>query len=273
MLSNSGLGQFVRVCRTSFTCPKTMVRAVYISELIRNNNGIKLDKYLFEKIPFFYREPSQIQKSFEDELFFTPIIDTLNRLPDALSFIESHFCEITAGVFAEEVIGLKKLYSKLSLLTTQNGNANKMDLVLYKPLSDPVEFVFVEVKSSMKTSADGLPANHDKSCFADIFNSLNEYSTVDRDFDLGAAKDRIEGLSEPERTRVRKALLPYSNSKIHYVGFAIIDLSTKLDDEISILATRKNKKKIEIDVLCIEEIPDLAKSVYDKIDQVRKSCL
>lgn len=269
----NGLHQFVQISRVRFQCRKKAVRTVYISELTHSRNGHSLDKYISDRAPLFYRELSKIIESFGDGYFVSSIVDTLRKLPNSQTFRESHFGEITAAIFAEEVMGLRKIYSKLSLLTAENSNAYKMDLVMYDPKSNPIELIFGEVKSSPKTAADGLPANHHKSCFADIFNSLNHYTNDDLNFDFGAARDRMDALPEPDRTRVREALLPYSDAKIRYIGFAIIDSSTKDETEISVLATRKNNKQFDVDVVCVEEYPQLAESIYHRLDKLRQACL
>ena len=267
-----GLSRFVRLSRARFACTKTMVRAIYVSELARYSDGDRLESYIAEGIPFFYRDLPKIQSDLGSGYFVSSIKETLDRLPTRESFRESHFGEIAACLFAEEVLGLRKLYSKFSLLTAENSNAYKMDLLLYDPQSRPPEFVFGEVKSSPKRSLDGLPVGHDRSCFADIFRSLNSYSEDDQNFDLGCAKDRLNELPEPEQTLVRKALMPYADRRIRYAGFIVIDLSTRHDDETSVLATRRNSKVFDIDLVCVEQLPNVAHAAYDKLEQIRQAC-
>ncbi|MCY0870878.1 MAG: SAVED domain-containing protein [Firmicutes bacterium] len=266
----SGLLSFAKTTRANLTFQGPAVRIVHLSEIMKQANGDSLDKYIADKAPLFYRDIKYIYSSMEDGYFLSAIKETLSKLPTSKSFQESHFGEITTGIFAEEIMGLRKLYSKLSLLSAENSNAYKMDLVMYDPNSDPIEFVFGEVKSSPKTRLQGFPVGHDKSCFADIFNSLNHYARSDLDFDLTAAKDHIDSLPSEERTRVRNALKPYSNSVVKYAGFAIIDSSTRHDSEMSLLATRKNKKDFEVDVICVEAFPEVAESVYKRLEGLKQ---
>ena len=228
--------------------------------------------YIADKTPLFYRDLPKIIDDLGDGYFVTTIKSTLAKLPTSESFQESHFGEIATGIFVEEVMGLRKLYSKLTLLTAENANAFKMDLVLYRPTSDPIEFIFGEVKSSPKISADGSPVGHHKSCFADIFTSMNKYGDDDLAFDLTAAKDHIQALPEVERNRIRKALMPYGDLIVSYAGFAIIDTTTKSDSEISLLATRQNKKTFDVDVICVEEFPTVATSAYKRLEALRRAC-
>lgn len=262
----------MKLTRAKIKSNRKTVRIVYISDILSEFNGTRLSQYIADKAPLFYRKISDVYESLGDGFFVSTMKETLAKLPTADTFRSSHFGEIATAIFAEEVMGLKKLYSKLSLLTAENSNAYKMDLVLYDPNSDPIEFIFAEVKSSPKTKNDCYPAGHDKSCFADIFKSLNAYQSKDLQFDLTAARDHINNLPEKEKERVRSALRPYSNSKIRYAGFAIIDSSTKNNDELGMLATRKNSKYFDVDVICVESYPSVAQSVYDKLEALKIAC-
>lgn len=261
----SGLLHFVRAKREILDGEKEAVRLVYRSELVRTGSKFELGEYVSDRAPLFYRPLAAIIADLKAGYFMTAIKSTLAKLPTSESFQESHFGEIVAGIFAEEVLGLRRLYSKLALLTAENANAYKMDLVMYDPAANPVRFVFGEVKCSPKTAADGLPAKHHESCFADIFNSMNKYSEIDRTFDLTAARDNICNIPEEDRDRVRGALKPYSTSAVEYAGFAIIDAETYSIDEAHPLCTRRNTKEFEVDLVCLESFSLVAGSVYKSL--------
>lgn len=270
------LTPLIKVNRARFSCTKTMLRPVCCSEIIRRHpeSVITLDGLVADKAPLFYRDPEHIIQTLQFGYFATAISETLRRLPQVPSFRESHFGEILATIFAEEVMGLRRIYSKLSLLTSENANAYKMDLVLYDPNTNPVDIVFGEVKSSPKNSSDGQPAGHDKSCFSSLFNSINVYSEDDSKYDLTAARDHVNSLPLPEKERVLDSLKPYSNAKIRLVGIIVIDSTTFDDAELSILATRKNPTAFDVDVVGIENYSDVADSVYSKLEKLREAaCL
>jgi hypothetical protein len=249
-------------------------RIVWQSELARSNATGRLEQYVADRAPLFYRDPKAVADTLADGYFLSAIKETLARLPESVTFQDSHFAEIAACIFCEEVLGLRRIYSKLSLLTAENANAYKIDLVLYRPGSVPVEFVFGEVKSSMKTAADGLPPGHDASCFADVFRSLKDYEDKDLDFDLTAAKDHLQTIPEPERERIRQALKPYGAKAVRYLAMAMIDVGTLVLDETRVLAHRKSAKTFDVDLVCIEEMPDVARSVFEmlKVVQEAASC-
>jgi hypothetical protein len=247
------------------------VRAVFATDIVRASSvadAPSIDAYLADRVPSFYRSPDVIAKRLQEGYMLTAVREALQALPTSESFQESHFAEIVASIVAEELLGLRVLYHKLRLNTSENSNPNKIDLVLYDPSKDPIELVLGEVKSSMKTA---VPASHDKSCFADLFNSMNKYSDTDKNFDLAAANAHLSRLPERDRELVRVALAPYSNAKTRYAGFTVIDARTRDDDELTVLATRKNTKQFEVDVLCVETLGELAKSVYERLERVRTS--
>lgn len=260
-----GLLHFIQANREVLDGEKSAVRVVYRSHLLSKGDKHTLDSYISDRAPLFYRPFSSIVSDLRAGYFLTAVKATLARLPTAESFHESHFGEIVAAIFAEEVLGLHLLYSKLSMLTAENSNAYKMDLVMYDVKSDPVRIVLGEVKCSPKCEADGLPAKHDESCFADLFASLNKYTDKDFKFDLTAARDNLRNIPEEDRERVRAALKPYSDVQVSYAGFAVIDSSTYSLDEAQLLRTRKNKKAFEVDLICVESFPTLAKSVFGSL--------
>jgi hypothetical protein len=261
----SGILHFINVSREVIDGDDDGIRMVYRSEFFKDGDKYKLEDYISDRAPLFYRSLDAIISDLKAGYFMTAMKSTLLRLPKVESFQESHFGEIVSGIFAEEVLGLRRLYSKLALLTAENSNAYKMDLVMYDPKSEPIRFVFGEVKCSPKSCAKGEPANHHKSCFSDLFNSMNKYSESDRQFDLSAARDNLTNIPEEDRERVRSALKPYSLSTVGYAGFVVIDSSTYSKDEAQVLRTRKNKKTFDIDLVCLESFSLISGKVYDSL--------
>jgi hypothetical protein len=260
-----GLIHLIRARREPIAGTTAGIRLVHRSEVIRVGQDFSLERYISDRAPLFYRSLDGVVADLRAGLFMSALQSTLARLPTSQSFRESHFGEIVAGVFAEDVMGLRRLYSKLTLLTAENANAYKMDLVLYDPAADPINFVFGEVKCSPKCAADGLPAGHDGSCFADVFNSMNKYSESDKQFDLTAARDHLASVPEGDRERLRSALKPYSDSTVRYAAFAVIDTSTYSQDEAQVLRNRANAKPFEVDLICLEAFVPVADAVFSTL--------
>src|SRR5688572_28240311 len=135
----SGLVRFTKTSRVKFTCDAELIRMVYVSELVKEEGGAKLSDYIADRAPLLYRRIDKLVESLEDGFFLSAIKETLAKLPTAANFQSSHFGEIASCLFAEEVLGLKRIYSKLSLNTADNQNALKMDLLFYQSGTNPVE--------------------------------------------------------------------------------------------------------------------------------------
>jgi hypothetical protein len=246
-------------------------RAVYRSEIIRAPDGDEpLEQWLTGKVPFYYRDPAEIARSFQRATDFRkPIRDTLLRLPSAASFQESHFGEILAAVFCEQILDLKRLYSKLALLSAENTNAHKMDLVLYEELKDTVAFVLAEVKSSTKQGP--APARHDRGCFAELFRSLNDYREQDLEFDLAVIEDRMREMPDEDAQRIRRALQPDADTEIRYAGVCVIDSSTHREQETRVLSSRAAKRDFDVELLCVAELSEVASLTYARLQELRGS--
>lgn len=270
-MSTGGLFHYVKLTRDPLVSPSGALRAVYRSEVLRRSTTTPRDlhEYVADRAPLFYRRADLIAAQLQDGYFLTAIRETLAKLPTAQSFSESHCGEIIAGLFAEEVLGLRKLYNKLSMLSTQNSNAYKMDLVMYDPTTSPIDLVFCEVKCSPKCAIPGAHAGHDKSCYSDIFESLRKYTNADRDFDLTAAKDNLDVLSASEQALVKAALRPYSLSKVRYAAIAVIDNATYSNTECDVLHKRKSKRTFEVDIVCVESFETMAVDVHSILNKFR----
>lgn len=262
----SGLSQFVATSRAAVSFQDfEPVRAVYASDVVRRSEVSDLESYMADRVPYFYKSPTEIADLFRSGYFLSAIADALRKLPIAENFKESHFGEILAGVYGEEILELQLLYSKLRLLTAENANANKMDLLFFRPGKDPAEFVFAEVKSSMKTADDGLPPGHDKSCFANLFKSLGKYAERDLEFDLALIGERVDDIEAFDAAAIHNALLPHTERNVQYAAFCVIDSETREDSETSVLGRRKSEKEFDVDLLCVAELPDVVDSTFDKL--------
>jgi hypothetical protein len=266
-----GLERFFQVTRVEMSWNgNTCVRKVFHTELCRDCGDLRLEHFMSERIPFYYRDVQNIVDQISEGFFLGPLIATLSRLPTAQTFKQSHFAEILAAEFAQSAMGLHLLYSKLSLLTAENANAFKMDVVLYDPSTSPFSLVFFEVKSSCK-SAGEIPARHDDTAFASLFDSFNRYGRDDAHFDLTAARDRLGELPPDHAVALREAFGRYGGPDVRYAGFCVIDLATHNDEEIAVLATRNNAATFDVDLLCVQELAAVVEASYGRLEAVRKA--
>ncbi len=261
------LNNFLKTTRAKLHLDEDLIRIVHHSKIASANNGFNLSTFIADRALLYYRSLLDITNTLDTGVL-TTVKETIAKIPDSLHFQSSHFGEIAACLFAEEVLQYKKIYCKLSLNTAENQNPHKMDLLLYKPNTFPVEFIFGEVKSSPKDSSDGLPAKHHNSCFADIFNSMRDYDENDKQFDLVTIKDNLKSLPQADQDNIKKSLLPYSPLNLSYIAMAIIDNGTFNQDETKVLGTRKSKKVFDVDLLCIENYKTVSSESYGKLNSV-----
>lgn len=271
-MAKTGINLFIDQPRSPLAFQGKMVRPVYFSGVKQSENGNTLSFYLSDKAPLYYRRLDSVIDTIKDGNLLTAFAETLKRIPQAASFQESHAGEIIASLFAQEHLNLVQLYSKLHLLTSQNANALKMDLVLCDPSTDPITFILGEVKTSMKAHQPGTPPGHDASCFNEIFRSLSGYTNDDLEFDLTAARDALKHLDKVDGEKIRLALMPYTERKVRYAAFAIIDRATFLEDEAKVLATRANDKSFEVDVVAVDDLRVVATTAFDRLNQLLKKC-
>ena len=257
---------FLAIVRARIHCIDSAERSVHLTRIVRSAGQHKLEELLADRAPLFYRSPDRIVELLHEGYFRTAFREALQRLPTSDHFRDSHFAEILSALVAQELLGWRLIYSKLRLLTAENANAFKMDLVFFDPTQTEPTLILGEVKSSMKSA---VPANHHKSCYPSLFKSLKNYSDSDLAYDLTAARDNIDALPHEERQVVRDALLPYARRSIKYAAFSVIDTETRSEDETTMLATRSSTKVFDIDLLCVDEIASVSGSTYAILEAMR----
>lgn len=263
---------FVTEARTQVQPCAGSLREVYITELARRGCSSSIEAYLADRFPLYYRTAARIAETLEAGFVLSAIREALARLPTADSFKESHFGEVASCLFAEEVLGLRRIYSKLTLLTAENANAYKMDLLLYEPGTTPPVLVLGEVKISTKSGATPGEKGHDTTLYPNLFNSLREYSDRDLSFDLAAARDNLPTVPEADRDRIRQALLPYSERDTRFAAFLVIDVRTWNEPDAQVLQTRESNKEFTADVICFQELGGVISGVFTSLERLRDLC-
>ena len=187
--------------------------------------------HLSGQLPYFYREPARIAEDFAARHNALEMLaDLAIRLPTHPQFQNSHCGEILAALFLEEALGLKRLYCKLSLTTSQNTNAHKMD-AFFVELSDdaPYRYFAVEAKCSIQPTQSDRPfRGHRSGILRQLVKSLDSYTTLDRRFDFALIRDNLErdAFTEAQRTTIRRDLVPPGPLRLTYLGTATINRST-----------------------------------------------
>jgi hypothetical protein len=147
---------FVVAQEVGLTCSFTGVSLVRSGWRVVLDDNAKqtLPRYAAGKISYYYRIPKNIGADFAAEHDAIEMIQSLlHRLPTQDKFRNSHFGEIMCAVYMQEALGLKRLYSKLTLLTAENTNAHKMDAFFVDLSTTPYTYVAVEAKSSIQPTS------------------------------------------------------------------------------------------------------------------------
>jgi hypothetical protein len=240
---------------------------------VREANGYRLARYMADRAPTFYRDPRLIIEKIRQGYPDTAMQAVYRRLPTREGFQKSHFGEILSAVFAEEQLEWRPIYSKLSVTTSENSNANKMDVLMYVPDTNPLKFVFIEVKSSQRICLTKKRAYHNSGCYKDLFDTLEGHSENDKEFDLDAVESNIDKIRESDRDIIRDTLVPYGPKIVTYAGFCVIDASTKDDGELQFLALQPHSKDIDVDVIAIDNLPKLTGDTWARLDRIRRAYL
>ena len=94
-------------------------RRVYLSRIVRSVKGNRLEEYIADRAPLFYRSPDKIVDTLDEGYFLTAFREVVRRLPTSSHFRDSHFGEIVAAIVAQEEVGWRLIYSKLRMTTAE----------------------------------------------------------------------------------------------------------------------------------------------------------
>lgn len=277
-----GLPYFILERRIRISCSDgfVQIREGFRTCIADRQGDDMLYQYVADRLPLFYRTAEAIADDLRSgQRFLTPFRDTLRRLPTSKGHQKSHFGEVLASIFAEEVLGYRLLYSKLSLLTAENTNPYKMDVLLVDMDTDPLVFYLLEAKCSTQVPHHGQRVYHKHGIYKGLIRSLREYEGKDRSFDLSAARDRLSNFSEAEAKRIKEALIPPPTPTVKTLGVAAIDiLSEHVDDTDYVLSepcctgqlrclSEPCGHRFSVDILCLEKLEDAIEATFEYLER------
>ncbi len=106
----------------------TAIRTGFRTVLADEHRGYTLGRYLAGQLPYYYRTVEGIVADFASQnSALEAVIDLAANAPTSPKFRNSHCGEILASHFVESRLGFRRLYSKLTLTTSENTNVHKMD--------------------------------------------------------------------------------------------------------------------------------------------------
>src|SRR3989442_10617363 len=102
------------------------------------------------QIPYYYRKPENIAADFSRRHnALDMIMELANKAPKTAKFRQSHCGEIFCSLYVEQVLGFRRLYSKLALTTSEDTNVHKMDAFFVDVTKTPFTYLEVEAKTSI----------------------------------------------------------------------------------------------------------------------------
>lgn len=226
--------------------------------------------HLAGQLPYFYREPARIAEDFAARHNALEMLaDLVVRLPTHPQFQNSHSGEILAALFLEEHLGLTPLYCKLSLTTSQNTNAHKMD-AFFVDLSAPPPYRYfaVEAKCSVQTGQPhGSFRGHRNGILRQLVKSLDSYTSLDHRFDFALIRDNLarEVFTDDQRSAIRRDLVPPGPPRLTYLGTATINRSTVSVADDDYILTVESSKPFEFHSLALTDLGTTASRSYAKM--------
>ena len=244
----------------------TAIRDGSRAVLADDHKGYSLGKYLTGQLPKHYRTLDGIASDFESgNSCLEAVLGMIACMPTVASFQNSHCGEIAAAQFVEEILGYRRLYSKLTMTTSENTNAHKMDGLFVKTSCSPYEYLFVEAKSSVLPTAKTKTKTHRSGILTSMLDSLHAYDGEDPRFEFARIRDNLDkSFGVDEASVIRGDLIPPGPDNLKFIGVSVTNASTvNTDDDDFILSTHCD---VDFDyyALVVTDLAELAKDAYGR---------
>lgn len=226
------------------------------------------------QIPYFYRSPDKIAEDFISRANALEIfVDLATKAPTSPKFQQSHCGEIIAALYLENVLGFRRLYSKLTLTTSENTNVHKMDGFFVDTRQSPYTYIAVEAKSSIRPTEKSGFSGHRYGILKQIIESLQNYDSGDKRFDLTVIRDNLEkfAYSAEEQTQIKKDLMPPGPEKLVHIGMATINESTVSEKDDIFILCEPCIKAFTYRSVVVADLSELVKKAYGLVHELKKA--
>lgn len=229
-----------------------------------------LPHHIAGQLPYFYRTPANLEREFAEELgnrrnALDILYDLTIKMPTTPKFQQSHFGEILAALFLEQIMGLRRLMCKLTLTSSENTNVHKMDGFFVDLSTSPYTFVAVEAKSSILPTELTSVRAHKHGILKHMIESLNTYGSVDERFDFTVIRDNLEHFSPEESRRIKAQLFPPGPENMLRLGMAVINECTVRVDDDDYILTEPCDLDFNFRAITVTNLAALAQTSYSKI--------
>lgn len=249
----------------------TAVRDGYRTVFADEHKGYSLGKYLTGQLPQHYRTLEGIASDFgSGNSCLEAMLGMIACMPTVASFQNSHCGEIAAAHFVEEILGYRRLYSKLTMTTSENTNAHKMDGLFVNTSCSPYEYLFVEAKSSILPTKTTKTKTHRSGILASMLKSLHTYDNNDPRFEFTRIRDNLESsFSKEEATKIKSDLTPPGPDNLKFLGISVTNASTVNKDDDDFILSEHCNIDFNYYALVVTDLAELAKDAYGRWAKIK----
>jgi len=237
------------------------------------HNGYSLGRYIAGQLPHHYRTLEGITADFASGTSaLEAVLALAAALPDSPSFQNSHGGEILAAHFVESHLGFRRLYSKLTLLSSQNTNAHKMDALFVRTSHDPFEYLFVEAKSSILPTEKTKTKSHRSGILKQMIESLETYGRDDPRFELSRIRDNLESkFTEHESIKIRADLVPPGPDNLRVMGVSVINAVTVNTEDDDFILCEPCETVFDYYALVVTDLASTTTEAYGIWSEMKKA--
>jgi uncharacterized protein DUF1837 len=237
-----------------------------------DHDGYKLGKHIAGQLPYYYRTIEGIISDFASAVSaLEAVVDLAANAPTSPHFRNSHCGEILASHFVESRLGFRRLYSKLTLTTSQNTNVHKMDGLFVNTAIQPFEYLFVEAKSSILPTEATKTKTHKSGILTQMIQSLDAYSADDPRFELTRIRDNLaKTFSTSEQSTIRADLVPPGPENLRVFGITVTNVQTVNANDDDFILTEPCSVAFDYSALVVTDLATLAADAYGYWDAMKK---
>lgn len=247
------------------------VRAGSRAILHDDHKGYKLGKHVSGQLPYHYRPVKGIVDDFTSEnSALEAVLDLVATAPTSPTFRNSHCGEILAAHFVESQLKYRRLYSKLTLTSSQNTNVHKMDGLFVKTNQAPFEYLFVEAKTSILPTLKTPTKKHKSGILSQMLTSLNAYAADDPRFEFARIRDNLTAnFPESDQKQIRSDLTPPGPSNLKLLGISVTNASTVNPEDDDFILTASCAAQFDYYALVVSDLAALASDSYGYWDALK----
>ena len=246
------------------------IRSGFRTVLADSAGTISLHKYLSGQLPYFYRKMESIVEDFESEHNALELmLDLMGTAPATQSFRNSHGAEILAAHHIQEKLKYRRLYSKLTMTTSQDTNAHKMDALFVDTSKHPYEYIFVEAKSSILPTALTKTKSHRSGILNHMISSLTAYKLEEPRMELIRIRENLQfGFADDERKQILNDLRA-PGPELRYIGISVTNSNTINEKDDDFILSIPCGVEFDYHALVVTDLESLAKDAYSIWDAVK----